>query len=193
MTWVALEELLETLESASAKGHHDQVLVDSTAACIQLTQLYVRFLDLRAKTLAIRGQFDRALDDTATMQQLAPTSALSYLREGYIHDMRGLRREAIRVYDQGLNQVSTEDPAYQLVVKAKSSSEEALNYRLDFMSRLPPDILSNIVPRFVGDAAISSAKVYPYLDVSRTWHRVIPTMTSLHFYFGSTTDFGSRT
>ncbi|CDS10810.1 hypothetical protein LRAMOSA11296 [Lichtheimia ramosa] len=113
---------------------------------------------------------------------MAPTSALGYLREGYIHDIRGLRLEAIRVYDQGLNHVSTEDPAYQLVVKAKSSSEEALNYRLDFMSHLPPDILSNIVPRFVGNAALSSAKVYPYLDVSRTWQRVIPTMTSLHFY-----------
>lgn len=180
-TWDAGKQLLETLESAAAKGHHEQVLEESTTACIQMVQLYMGFLDLRAKTRAIRGQFDTALDDAATMQQLAPASAMGYLRGGYIYDMRGLRREAIRVYDQGLNHVSTDDPAYQRVVVAKSSSEEALNHRFDFMDRLPPDILMNIVPRFVGNGVLPSDKEYPYLNVSKRWHDLIPPIASFHF------------
>ncbi|KAJ8654305.1 hypothetical protein O0I10_010001 [Lichtheimia ornata] len=181
MTWDAGKQLLETLASAAAKGHHEQVLEESTAACNQLVQLYMGFLDLRSKTRAIRGEFDTALDDAATMQQLAPASALGYLRGGYIYDMRGLRREAIRVYDEGLSHVAIDDPAYQLVVNAKSSSEEALNRRFDFMDQLPPDILMNIVPRFVGNDALSSDKQYPYLNVSKRWHHVIPPIANFHF------------
>ncbi|KAJ8654299.1 hypothetical protein O0I10_009994 [Lichtheimia ornata] len=181
MTWDAGKQLLETLASAAAKGHHEQVLEESTAACNQLVQLYMGFLDLRSKTRAIRGEFDTALDDAATMQQLAPASALGYLRGGYVYDMRGLRREAIRVYDEGLNHVSMDDPAYQLVVNAKSSSEEALNHRFDILDKLSPDLLMNIVPRFVGNDPLSSDEEYPYLNVSKRWHHLIPPIANFHF------------
>ncbi|KAI7873647.1 hypothetical protein K492DRAFT_200551 [Lichtheimia hyalospora FSU 10163] len=115
------------------------------------------------------------------MQRLAPWLAIGYLRKGYIYDMRGLRHEAIRVYDQELNSIPRDNPSYQLVANGRSSSKEALHHRLDLLTRLPPDILSNIIPRFVGNKALSSDKEYPYLDVSTAWRHLIPSVASLHF------------
>lgn len=56
---------------------------------------------------------------------------------------------AIDAYKEGLSKTTASDPVYLRLKQAKKDAEGRDNTRVDFISRLPMDIISYIAPRLI--------------------------------------------
>ncbi|CDH60782.1 predicted protein [Lichtheimia corymbifera JMRC:FSU:9682] len=149
------------------QGQGDTILTTTSNAITTLATQLIEQLDTRAKSLANGAQFDLSLRDAALIRALAPTSALGYLRTGYVYQQQG---------------PSTDD-GYRLLETSCAAAMEAEANVIDFMSELPADIVSmTIVPFLFENYKLRHNSVCPYFYVCRTWRERILANNVFHFH-----------
>ncbi|CDH54738.1 predicted protein [Lichtheimia corymbifera JMRC:FSU:9682] len=134
---------------AIESGTWANVIADSTCCLQPCIQQLLTHLDNRARALAISGNFEAALKDAARIRQLAPSSAGGYLCAGHVYSLQGRQKAAIAIYDQGLAAAPLSDPCRQLLIQARSIAQERDSNRIDFIKKLPMDIITNIASRIM--------------------------------------------
>ncbi|KAJ8654298.1 hypothetical protein O0I10_009993 [Lichtheimia ornata] len=155
----------EPIVSVKHKNHNSTI----TQSSIELQQCVDRQVELlydRAMALSACAQFHKALQDATAIQALAPLSSLGYYAAGYLYMHYGYQQQAIHVLNHGLKIVS--DPTHhQRLQSARQDATKRLSMRIDFISKLPFDIVSShIIPR---EMTIPSNDAFSYLHVCKTW------------------------
>ncbi|KAJ8652817.1 hypothetical protein O0I10_011556 [Lichtheimia ornata] len=143
-------------------------------------------LNARASALVKAERLDLAMQDAMAMIQLAPSSGSGYLRAGSIHFRRGHYASAIKIYDTALQHVPNSSPRHQLLVRTRAAAINKKNKRVDFISKLPLNIVTeNIVPRILGgQLRVKLGKRCDYFDVCRTWRKRMAMAEGLEFEIG---------
>ncbi|CDS08386.1 hypothetical protein LRAMOSA02334 [Lichtheimia ramosa] len=146
--------------------HSNSVIAQSSIELQQCVDRQVKLLYERAMALSACAQFQTALRDATAIQELAPLSSLGYYAAGYIYMQYGKQKEAIDVLDQGLTVVS--DPIQQQRLQSLQEDATArLSVTIDFISKLPLDIVSSfIIPSTM---FVPSKDAFSYLHVCKTW------------------------
>ncbi|KAI7875022.1 hypothetical protein K492DRAFT_211184 [Lichtheimia hyalospora FSU 10163] len=165
------------------------VNTDSTRRLQQCIQEQLKHLDNRARALASCAQFESALRDATTMQQLVPSSVAGYLCAGHVYSMQGRQKASIDIYDQGLASVRLSNPSRQQLVEAQYAAQEQDSTVIDFIKELHGDIVENIASRILS-GKIAPSEIREYLGVSRVWgEKLLLCVQDLHVQ--STEDDGS--
>ncbi|CDH57673.1 predicted protein [Lichtheimia corymbifera JMRC:FSU:9682] len=152
---------------------HAKIVHDSTTQLHQSLDSILSTLNRRAIALTDLANFESALRDADLMQQLAPSSALGYIREATIYSDQGKQRDVIDVCSKGLSMVDTKDPGYTMLQHLKATAEQQDNKRIDFISQLPADLVTKLIPMFMDDSWLSPSQPCRYLYVSKVWHDCI--------------------
>ncbi|KAI7878395.1 hypothetical protein K492DRAFT_179894 [Lichtheimia hyalospora FSU 10163] len=156
-----------------SSGTWANVIADSTRCVQRCVQEQLGYLDNRARALATCAHFEAALEDATTMQQLDPSSATGYLCAGHVYSMQGRQKAAIEIYDKGLAVVPLSDPSYQQLLDAQSMAQDKDSRCIDFIKKLPLDIIQNIASRILSKKTMTPRKIRPYLEVSREWRETL--------------------
>ncbi|KAJ8652893.1 hypothetical protein O0I10_011493 [Lichtheimia ornata] len=182
---ISWSELLKHANITAQHGNDGNRIATATESLQQIAHQFAEELNERAKLLANSAQFDRALHDAAAIRAMLPGSGLGYLCTGDVYCQQGRHAAAISIYDQGLEAVSASDPYYHHLQQHRMQVAPNNNKRVDFISRLPLDIvITNIVPRMT-PTYLDSNELYGPLYVSRTWQeRILQQSKGLTFEFG---------
>ncbi|KAG2222694.1 hypothetical protein INT45_013508 [Circinella minor] len=123
-------------------------------------------LEHRVHALSMKSKFETAAQDTETMIEYAPTLPQGYLCFVKLLTMQGKQARALKVYQEGLENVPTNDPAYGQLLQAKKMADEKNNQRFDLVSALPLEVKEEIV------VLLSEEERVNLFDVSKiTWSR----------------------
>ncbi|KAJ8652714.1 hypothetical protein O0I10_011659 [Lichtheimia ornata] len=181
---ISWSELLKPTITTAQHDNDDNRIAMATETLKQAARRFVEVLNERARLLAKSAQFETALRDAAAIRAILPESGLGYLCNGDIYGQQGHYNEAIAIYDQGLEAVPHSDPYYQQLQQNRMEAVINNNKRVDFISRLPLDIvITNIIPR-MEPAYLDPDVLYEPLYVSRTWQeRILQQPKGLKFQF----------
>ncbi|KAJ8652717.1 hypothetical protein O0I10_011662 [Lichtheimia ornata] len=181
---ISWTELLKNTIVTAQHGNGSNRIATATETLQQTAQRFVEVLNERARLLANSAQFDTALRDAAAIRAIFPGSGLGYLCNGDIYGQQGHYDAAISIYDQGLEAVPVSDPCYQQLQQHRMTAVSSNNKRVDFISRLPLDIVvTNILPRV--DHLYCSNTPCEFLYISRAWQeRILRQPNGLRFNFG---------
>ncbi|KAJ8652606.1 hypothetical protein O0I10_011752 [Lichtheimia ornata] len=157
--------------------HHpcDSIVTDSTLRIRECLTRLTSLLEERSLALLKCAHFDTALRDTNAILKLDPTRALGYLLQGKLYAYYGQQQKAIEVFDQGLTMARGTDDGeqqrnQQQLLTAKADAELMQQKGVDFISKLPLDVVStSIVPLLMDDEKWNLRKPCPYLQVSKCW------------------------
>ncbi|KAI8142212.1 hypothetical protein BJV82DRAFT_615974 [Fennellomyces sp. T-0311] len=152
-----------------AKADYDAAIDRSRQALDQLERLKSTVLDTSAEAYAMKGQFRKAVEAAKGMIDCAPTAAVGYLRYGHTLGMQGRHEHAIQVYDQGIEKVPIDSEQYASLQDQKAASHAQLDKRVDFLTRLPLDIVQVIIEKL----DIVEDKMLACLNVSTHWRQTI--------------------
>ncbi|CDH59689.1 predicted protein [Lichtheimia corymbifera JMRC:FSU:9682] len=74
---------------AIQRHHATETISDATRRPAESTQRRLVLLNDRATALASSAKFEAALNDTTTMQTIAPSSGMGCLCAGHVHQLQG--------------------------------------------------------------------------------------------------------
>lgn len=176
----------EPIALSATCGQWSKVVDDSSTQIRECVTRLTSLLHERSLALLKCAQFDNALRDADAIQELVPRSAPSYLLKGEIYAHQGFHEEALEVYEEGLE----EDKDDQQLLKGKAEAEAMGNKRVDFISKLPLELVSAyIVPLVVDGNEWHTRNPCPYLQVSSTWRDRF-SRANLHFLFNDHGNMG---
>lgn len=160
---------IEQLCNVFYHGEYHRAITLSNTLQHDLLYTLLTVLNVRARSLAQCGRFEQAMQDANFMMEQAPTLAVGYLCGGWIYAMQGRQQAAIEIYTLGLDKIQpeTDEESYAQLQQGKMTAELQQSKRIDFIAKLPFDILPNVVSRFFYNH-MPGEHVY-YLDISRTW------------------------
>lgn len=183
---IDLAELVKPSILTAQHGNGKKRIAEATESLQQAMHQFVELLNDRARLFADSAQFDSALQDAATIRTLLPGSALGYLCTGYVHCQQGCYAAAVAMYDQGLEAVPESDAYYKHLQQHRLTAIANNSKRVDFISRLPLDIVvTNILPRVKPKCYSESSSPCEHLFVSRTWQkRILQQPDGVNFDFG---------
>lgn len=163
-----MDQLASTTSTPSPPTTLFTFVSESTTKLAQCVDDLLMVLNDRAKGLAECANFDAALCDASTMQQLSPSSPLGYLCAGRVYSQQGRQRDAIAIYDQGLSAVNKDDPGYSDLQHAKTDAVDLDNRRFDLFSELLCDttLAQQLVPMLMNNKQYIDTE---YFMVSKTW------------------------
>ncbi|KAJ8652752.1 hypothetical protein O0I10_011634 [Lichtheimia ornata] len=161
-------------------------IMESTTQVQDCMENLMSALDARASLLVACNQLNAALQDALAMISIAPWSVTGYLTAGHVYSLQDQHASALRTYQQMLQDVPDCHPRYHEFVKAKATEYELWSKRVDFVSRLPIDlVVSNLIPRILDDQPmLEIGKQKGYLDVCRTWRQRIALAGGIPFHIG---------
>ncbi|CDH61277.1 predicted protein [Lichtheimia corymbifera JMRC:FSU:9682] len=169
-----------------------QRIAHATTEIQHCEQRLVNLLCDRATASAACADYTAALHDASEIQTLDPSSRLGFLCQGNIYRQQGRQSAAIEAYDKGLALPSSslEDHhqhVYDQLRCNKKDAEYALNKQIDFITKLPMEIVRyHILPKIMGDRRWDAQVGCPYLYVSRAWRqRVLEVVGGFKFHMGS--------
>lgn len=174
---------LDTTPYIPACSHqYTNVVIESTKHVQQAIQILLRALESRSLTLSKCANPDAAIRDASLIQLLQSSSAAGYLCEGDTYAQLGQQKMALAAYHKGLEAVTNDDPYYHRLVHGKAIADSAMNKRIDFLSQLPEDIVTNsIAPMLMGDLEMTLNDMpCNYMQVSQTWHERILRSNCIH-------------
>ncbi|KAI7878266.1 hypothetical protein K492DRAFT_218202 [Lichtheimia hyalospora FSU 10163] len=129
------------------------------------------FLRNRAAALAACAKFQAALNDTTTMQMIAPSSGMGYLCAAHVYSQQGRYRACISTCDHGLSVVPSHDPYYQQLKDMRWTAMKRSHVYVDFINDLPEEIIHIIVDNIIIDKELESHELRQYLSVSLLWRQ----------------------
>ncbi|KAJ8657973.1 hypothetical protein O0I10_006244 [Lichtheimia ornata] len=157
-----------TVKASSEK--YAKLVYDATTQLHEPIHSILSTLNRRAIGLTKCADFDAALRDAKVMQKLSPSSALGYIREASIYSEQGKQHQAIHICNEGLSMMDTKDTQYATLYQVKADAEQRQSTRIDFISKLPIDIvITTLIPMFMDDTLMDSLRPTPYIFVSNAW------------------------
>ncbi|KAI7861203.1 hypothetical protein K492DRAFT_212143, partial [Lichtheimia hyalospora FSU 10163] len=164
-----LQQLVNELDIAFQQGHHQHVIQQSTLA-LNMVDLQLALLDIRARSWSACGKFEKALEDARSMQQLAPSSARGYYRQGRIYAQQGHHSKSIEIYKSTETLTIADDALRDDIDIAMKESTHQMETKIDMISMLPMDIVSLIASMLFKLMNFCSDQDYhACLDVSKSW------------------------
>ncbi|KAI8150433.1 hypothetical protein BJV82DRAFT_573575 [Fennellomyces sp. T-0311] len=124
-------------------------------------------LEHRAYAFGMQGLLEEAVKDAQNMIALAPAISTGYFQLGNIYRMQGKQLSAIKAYDTGLKIVPTSHPYHDQMMKNRELATERSKSRIDFVARLPVEIVDSIISLLPSEAKSIS------LTVSSVWRNKI--------------------
>ncbi|KAJ8658038.1 hypothetical protein O0I10_006309 [Lichtheimia ornata] len=167
---------------ASYHQQGESTISTATKEIDQLACQLMEKLNERSTAMANGAQFQLALCDAEAIRFINPSSSLGYLKAGYIYQQQGRQKEAVAIYKEGLVNVPSSDACYTNLQMQLAEASNAANKRIDFISRLPLElVVSGILPWVFDNYQLAADKRCPYLYVSRTWRKRILDCNNLSF------------
>ncbi|CDS08360.1 hypothetical protein LRAMOSA02308 [Lichtheimia ramosa] len=156
----------------------DDITTEIRSTVDHLLQLYQR----RSQMYILHVKCDAALCDAHAMCDIDPQSPLGYLCAGDVYRQQCRQQKAIDIYSLGLKKASAQHPSYSSLIQAKEDATSQLEKRVDFISQLPIEIVSqHIVPTIMKHQPWDMYNQWPYLHVSQTWRDRLLQSVSLHY------------
>ncbi|CDS08361.1 hypothetical protein LRAMOSA02309 [Lichtheimia ramosa] len=156
----------------------DDITTEIRSTVDRLFQLYQK----RYHMYMSHVKCDAALRDAHAMCDIDPQSPLGYLCVGEVYRQQCRQQKAIDIYSLGLKKASTQHPSYSSLIQAKEDATSQLDKRVDFISQLPIEIVSqHIVPTIMKHQPWDMYNQWPYLHVSQTWRNRLLQSASLHY------------
>ena len=160
-------------------------------ASIALVSTYesvlITILNHRSYASMMLCKFDEAVKDAYDMIAYNPTFSAGYLCLGELYQVQGKQRSAIEVYNMGLQSVEVDHPDYPQLVEGKELATKKSKAGVDFVARLPVEIVDDIMT-LIGFDMLPSC-----LAVSAMWRNKIfqcpNTWETLRTGSGSSTDW----
>ncbi|KAI7847600.1 hypothetical protein BDC45DRAFT_341792 [Circinella umbellata] len=154
----------EKVKNAYNLHDYNEIIRQATNTITHIEQLELLFiLDQRAHALGMRSKFRAAEQDAETMIKYAPILPQGYLCFGQLLSMQGKQERASKVYQEGLENIPTNDLAYEHLLQAKKRVDEKSNQHFDLLSALPIEIKDEIV------RLLSEEERLNLYGVSTTW------------------------
>ncbi|KAI8143139.1 hypothetical protein BJV82DRAFT_578868 [Fennellomyces sp. T-0311] len=123
--------------------------------------------DNDAVGLAKVGRFPQALEMAREMIETNPTSADAYLCTAEIYMLQCKPQMAVRACAAGLKKAKKTDPQYKALTPSKKRAEEQQEIKVDFVERLPADVLELIFSRVEAEQRLLC------MSVSKIWKQRI--------------------
>ncbi|KAJ8657601.1 hypothetical protein O0I10_006665 [Lichtheimia ornata] len=148
-----------------------QLVHDSTIRLHEPIHSILSALNERVIGLTKLANFEAALRDTQVMQQLSPASPCGYLCEATVYKEQGKQLQVIDICNKGLDVVDPKDNEYATLQQIKADAMQRQNTRVDFITKLPFDIVTTMLfPMFVDDdSPLDASTPCPYLHVCNKW------------------------
>ncbi|KAI7852716.1 hypothetical protein BDC45DRAFT_606977 [Circinella umbellata] len=149
-----------------AYNHRDytEIIRQATNTIAHIEQLELLLvLEHRAHAFSMKSKFGAAARDAETMIKYAPTLPQGYLCFGKLLSMQGKQARALKVYQEGLDKVPTNNLAYGQLLQAKKTVAKKNNQHFDLVSALPLEVKDEIVK------LLSEEERLNLFDVSTTW------------------------
>ncbi|CDH59418.1 predicted protein [Lichtheimia corymbifera JMRC:FSU:9682] len=164
------------------RHHVTETITDATRRLEESTQRRLVLLNDRARALAASAKFEAAMNDTTTMQTIAPSSGMGYLCAGHVHQLQGRHRACIAICDRGLSVVPSSDTYYQQLVDMRSMAVKHNSVYVDFIKELPGEIVEIIVDKLFTDGTrIGMDHLCQYLSISHIWRdTIVQSIRHLH-------------
>ncbi|KAI7852875.1 hypothetical protein BDC45DRAFT_570773 [Circinella umbellata] len=154
----------EKVKNAYNHRDHDEIIRQATNTIAHIEQLELfLILEHRAHSFSMKSKFGAAEQDAETMIKYAPSLPQGYLCFGKILSMQGKQARALKVYQEGLEKVPTNDSVYEQLLQAKKRVDEKNNQHFDLVSVLPLEIKEEIV------LLLSEEERSNLFHVSTTW------------------------
>ncbi|KAI9492656.1 hypothetical protein BDB00DRAFT_788643 [Zychaea mexicana] len=164
-TW---QKLLDSTELAFSQGDYSNTVHNASLATDELFKtVHTQVLALRAASYGMVGKFDLALQDALKIIDYAPTLSKGYLCAGELYRMQGKPLRAVEIYNKCLDIVGKQDKGYRELLQHREMAKEQHNRRIDFVSLLPLEIISDVITR------LSTNTRSMCLCVSKGWRRKI--------------------
>ena len=131
-------------------------------------------LEHRAYALAKINKFEAAIQDAKEMIAIEPTLLRGYLVLCNIYAVQGKQQHVIDVYETALQNISDhssplkQQQQQQLLFQEKNKAVEQNKKRVDFISKLPKELLYSIFSQL--DQRSKSICCW---DVSKTWRNIL--------------------
>ena len=143
---------------------YDEIIRQATNTIAHIEQLELLLvLEHRAHAFSMKSKFGAAARDAETMIKYAPTLPHGYLCFGKLLSMQGKQARALKVYQEGLDKVPTNNLAYGQLLQAKKTVAKKNNQHFDLVSALPLEVKDEIVK------LLSEEERLNLFDVSTTW------------------------
>ncbi|KAI9246704.1 hypothetical protein BDA99DRAFT_526726 [Phascolomyces articulosus] len=142
--------------------HHATKALDE----IQQYQL-IALLDMCAHSHTLKNKFDLAIENANDMIKYAPHWPIGYLRLGNILDIQVKYSSALGVYEEALEKVSREDPAYSRLMQLKNMAAVQSQRYVDLIILLPTELTVNIIKQ------LPEKDKWICFNVSRRWRQKI--------------------
>ncbi|KAI8137574.1 hypothetical protein BJV82DRAFT_674653 [Fennellomyces sp. T-0311] len=145
----------------------DDAILKSTELLDHLSYGYATALIIRANAFANKGNLKDAVKDALRAVDCQPESAIGYLTAGNIYTIQGNMQAAMDTYQYGLHTVLPSE--WFLLYERWKAVKIQRDQKIDFISRLPVEIATNIFSqlRDDGDTLITCT------FVSRYWRECI--------------------
>ncbi|KAI9262127.1 hypothetical protein BDA99DRAFT_510316 [Phascolomyces articulosus] len=125
------QDLYDMYDQAISEKDYQDVAGSVTTAIDQLTDHFVKLLDLRARCRGNARDFNQGLDDGFKMIHESPTRAMGYIRAGHIYGLQGNLVKALEVLLQGVSCVPVYDPHYATLKRDAQEAEDRMSQHID--------------------------------------------------------------
>ena len=132
----------------------------------------------RSFTLANRAEPKSALYLAHDIMQQAPTSPKGFYAAGWIHEQYGQHKIALRYFNQARCRSSDLRERCQITIAILDSTIK-LSRRIDFISRLPLELVSSLI--LPDTMPIPTHYAFSYMHVCKTWKERILQSCELHY------------
>ncbi|KAI8144309.1 hypothetical protein BJV82DRAFT_81852 [Fennellomyces sp. T-0311] len=160
--------LYRAISQSLANADYDTVIDGSLKVLTNLDSFKTMLLDAYACASAMKGRFDKAMQAAEEMIVRAPTKATGYLRAGNTLILQGKHKQAIQVYNRGIEKVSSDDKQHTILKKRKALSQAQIDKRVDFLTLLPPNAANIVIDQLdVTDRDVEC------MNVSKKWQQML--------------------
>ena len=161
---IPLLSSFEEVKNAFNDRDYDKAIRQATDTITRIQQLELLSLfERRAHALSMKSKFRAAAQDAPTLVEYAPTLPQGYLCLGKLLSMQGKQIAASKVYQEGLENVPMEDPAYEQLLETKKTADKKNNHHFDLVNALPLEVMDEIV------TLLSEQERSGLFDVSTIW------------------------
>ena len=131
-------------------------------------------LNVRAYSLCMQGQLEKALISVQKLIEYAPTSPTGYLSKGNILSLYGYQTRAVEVYDEGLQHTLLDHLQFRTDFSKRRNDAVTKNRKhIDMITIIPYDVTHIIIKMLPQKTQIEC------LNVSKHWRKIILGCTAI--------------
>ncbi|KAI9270493.1 hypothetical protein BDA99DRAFT_534601 [Phascolomyces articulosus] len=164
----AIELLLNELSATTVIEDCQDDLLEVAVKIASASHSYKKVIDLLescANTWAKKGRTNKELKVALYMTKYAPKHPTGYYRAGSLLSLQGYQNQAIKIINQSLTSVSSDNHDYALLQQKRDYLTARLQRYIDFITACPYDIVTIIINK------LSEDDIYECTRVTRSWRQ----------------------